>query len=244
MSVPIWPQAVETVVPHVVRISTPHGSGSGFLVANGKSNLCGIATAAHVIDHANYWEEPIRIDHVFSGTSLIIRRDERAIFLDSNRDTAVILLKPEGLSLPENPLPLAPKDKYLKMGNPIAWLGFPAIPLANLCFFSGSVSAWLEPAKAYFVDGVAINGVSGGPAFHLLDSFPVLVGVVSAYYPNLATNQVLPGLSMVRDVSQLHEVTQIYATLEQAKEAEPPAEPPTVKQDEHAPSEITTRLAP
>ena len=54
-----WSEAVEILQPHVVRISTPGGSGSGFLISNGKINsVCGIATAAHVVDHAHYWEEP------------------------------------------------------------------------------------------------------------------------------------------------------------------------------------------
>ena len=87
-----WSQAVEVIQPHVVRILTPMGSGTGFLISNNRNNeVCGIATAAHVLDHAHYWEEPIRIDHVSSGKSLVIRRNERAIFLNSNRDTAAIL---------------------------------------------------------------------------------------------------------------------------------------------------------
>ncbi len=70
--------------------------------------------------------------------------------------------------MPAEPLPLVPKDKFLKVGNKIGWLGFPAIQGANLCFFSGDISAWLQSQMAYLVDGVAINGVSGGPAFHIL----------------------------------------------------------------------------
>src|SRR6059036_765359 len=136
-----WSQAVEIIKPHVVRISTPRGSGSGFLISNGRHNsVCGIATAAHVVDHAHYWEEPIRIDHVSSGKSIVIRRDERAIFLDLNRDTAAILFNRGDLPLPADALPLAPKKMFLMVGNEIGWLGFPAIPTANLCFFSGTVS--------------------------------------------------------------------------------------------------------
>lgn len=127
-----WSQAVELVEPHVVRISTPRGSGTGFLISNGKQNaICGIATAAHVVDNAHYWEEPIRIDHVSSGKSVVIRRDERAVKLDPGRDTAALLFGRGELPLPAEPLPLAPKGMFLKVGNEIGWLGFPAIPASE-----------------------------------------------------------------------------------------------------------------
>ena len=228
-----WSDAVEIIQPHVVRISTPRGSGSGFLISNGHNNaVCGIATAAHVVDHAHYWEEPIRIDHVSSGKSLVIRRDDRAIFLDLNRDTAAVLFNRGDLPFPADALPLGPKGMFLKVGNEIGWLGFPAIPTANLCFFAGTISAWVENQSAYLVDGVAINGVSGGPAFHVLDAANkqvIVMGVVSAYVPNRATGEVLPGLSVVRHVEQFHELAPTFASLDQAKEAEPPAEQPPPK---------------
>jgi hypothetical protein len=187
-----WSHAVELLEPHVVRVSTPRGSGSGFLISNGRHNsIAGIATAAHVVDHAHYWEEPIRIDHVSSGKSVVVRRDERAVILDVARDTSALLFHRAGLPFPADPFPLAPKDRFLKVGTEIGWLGFPAIPSANLCFFAGNVSAWIQDQGAYLVDGVAINGVSGGPAFHVVtvDEKPVIVvmGVVSAYVPNRAT---------------------------------------------------------
>ena len=75
------------------------------------------------------------------------------------------------------------------------------------------------------MDGVAINGVSGGPAFHVtgVEEMPVLImGVVSAYVPNRATGETLPGLSVVRDVAQFHELAPTFASLDQAKSAESP----------------------
>lgn len=224
-----WFEAVEIVEPHVVKIWTPSGSGSGFLISNGKNSLlCGIATAGHVVDHAHFWEEPILITHLSSGKSIKLRYNERAIFLDQKRDTAAIVFDRGEFSLPSDPLTLAPEDKMLKVGNQIAWLGFPAIPSANLCYFSGSISAWAQDLDAYLVDGVAINGVSGGPAFHLtgVNESPVfLIGVVSAYIPNRATGEALPGLSIVRNVKQFHELAPTFASLDQAREAEPPIEP-------------------
>jgi len=228
-----WSKAVEILEPHVVRISTPQGSGTGFLISNGHKNaVCGIATAAHVVDHAHYWEEPIRIDHAATGNSLVIRRDDRAIFLDLSRDTAAILFNRGDLPLPADPLPLVPKGMAVRVGVKIGWLGFPAIPDASLCFFEGIVSASVQSQNAYLVDGVAINGVSGGPAFHLseMESNPVFVmGVVSAYVPNRATGEVLPGLSVVRPIQQFHELAPTFASIDQARQAESPAELPSPK---------------
>ncbi|MFH1069205.1 MAG: trypsin-like peptidase domain-containing protein [Candidatus Glassbacteria bacterium] len=240
-----WWQAVEQIEPHVVRISTPRGSGSGFMISNGRKNeICGIATAAHVVDQAHYWEEPIRIDHVSTGKYMVVRRDERAVLLDLNRDTAAILFHRAELSLPATPLPLPPKDTFLKVGNEIAWLGFPAIPAANLCFFTGHVSAWINAQSAYLVDGVAINGVSGGPAFLWQEgkpAFVVVMGVVSAYVPNRATGEVLPGLSIVRDVAQFQELAPTFASLDQAIDAESPAELPPPAPDVEAQAETPVR---
>lgn len=242
-----WSKAVDILEPHVLRISTPRGSGSGFLISNGHNNsVCGIATAAHVVDHAHYWEEPVRIDHVASGKSVVIRRDERAIFLDISRDTAAILFNRGDLPLPSDPLPLGPKGMVLRVGNDIGWLGFPAIPAASLCFFSGIVSAWIASQGAYLVDGVAINGVSGGPAFHVTDredNAVTVMGVVSAYVPNRATGEVLPGLSVVRHVEQFHELAPTFASLDQAREAEPPAELPSRKPEGDGLGEPQSRRA-
>ena len=130
---------------------------------------------------------------------------------------------------PEEPLPLEPEGKPLPVGDEVAWLGYPAVPGASLCFFSGRISAFREEESAYLVDGVAINGVSGGPAFHLgVEGQPVrIMGLVSAYVPNRATGEALPGLSVIIDVSQLHEVSATIASLEEAKQKEsPPGEPP------------------
>lgn len=241
-----WFEAVDIIQPHVVRISTPKGTGTGFLVSHGKNNpICGIATAAHVIDHAHYWEEPIRIDHVSSGGSLLIRHPERAIFLDAALDTAAILFLKGEFPFPPDTLPLAPQGKFLRVGNEIGWLGFPAISAANLCFFGGKVSAWLQGEDAYLVDGVTINGVSGGPAFCLDHGGPVIMGVVSAYVPNRATGETLPGLSVVRSVTQLHELAPTFASLDEAKSQEsPPSTAPPAPKPEGDPSpEIPARRA-
>lgn len=195
-----------------------------------------IATAAHVVDDAHFWEEPIRITHETSKTSTMLRQNGRAIFLDSKRDSALILFSNKDIPFPPERLKLAPQGKYLRVGIDIGWLGYPAIPSASLCFFGGRVSARLEDSDAYLIDGVAINGVSGGPAFHVADKMTGevwVMGLVSAYVPNRATGETLPGLSVVRNVEHFHKLANEFASLEQAKESETPmAEaPPDTKPD-------------
>ncbi len=225
-----WYDAVALIEPHIVRLSTTRGQGTGFLISVG-TNMCAIATAAHVVDHAHYWEEPIRVDHTSSNKTTLVRHAERALFVDSLHDTAAMVMAKGDIPFPDLTLPIAPKGKFLRVGNDIGWLGFPAVATA-LCFFGGRISAWDDPAKAYLVDGVAINGVSGGPAFHLMESLPCVIGVVSAYMPNRATGEVLPGLSLVRDVLQFHELAPTFASISQAKAQESPATPPTTPPSE------------
>lgn len=220
-----WHQAVDIVCEHIVRISAPQGQGTGFLVSVGPEQVA-IATAAHVIDEAHYWEQPIRIDHPFSKGSVLLRHTGRAIWLDGNRDTAAILFEKGQLPFPAKTLPLPQRGSHLKVGNPAGWLGFPAIAREKLCFFSGTISNWTEAENTYLVDGVAISGVSGGPAFHIFGDTPILIGVVSAYMPNVSSGETLPGLSVVRDVAQFHELGEQYRSLEQAKHEESPPVPP------------------
>lgn len=218
-----WFKAVELMAPHVVRIRTPHGSGTGFLLSVGmNSPFCMIATAAHVVDHAHSWEEHIRLDHVHSSQSILLRSADRAIFLDEKMDTAAILLRKDSLPIPEEAFPLSPNERYLKVGNEIGWLGFPAISLANMCFFGGKISAWVQDQESYLVDGVAINGVSGGPAFHLTETGLTIIGVVSAYMPNRATGESLPGLAIIRSVAQFHALAPTFQSLDQAQEQQSP----------------------
>lgn len=229
-----WYTAAEYVRPYVFKIATPRGSGTGFLVSlSTKTDLIAIATAAHVIDSAHYWEEPIRIDHAGDGGSMFIREADRAILIDEQKDSAAIVIARGHLDLPTVSLQLETEGKHLKVGNEIGWLGFPAIPGAELCFFTGTTSAWVSKEHAYLVDGVAINGVSGGPAFQMgANNQITLVGLVSAYAPNRATGETLPGLSIIRDVSQFHEVARRLKNLDEAKAKEaPPAAPPTPVQN-------------
>ena len=223
-----WHQAVEVIRPHVVRIQSPQGSGTGFLFArSANKSIMGIATAAHVVDQAHYWEQPIRIQSADTGNTVVLRPNQRAIVLDESRDTAAIAFNSDMLQMPNEPLDLIPGGNYFKVGTTIGWLGYPAISSSNLCFFRGAVSAWVQGSSAYLVDGVAINGVSGGPAFVGAEGHVMIMGVVSAYMPNRATGETLPGLGIVRDVAQLQSLLEPIKSLDEAKAEETaPAEPP------------------
>ena len=236
-----WYAAVDALKPRMVRIATPVGTGSGFLLPwPSKSGLCAVATAAHVVDHAFYWEQPIRLDQVETGNSVLVRQDQRAIFSNATLDTAVIVFETGTIQPPEGSLAFIPEEKYLRVGNEVGWLGFPAIT-PSLCFFSGRISAWREDEKAYLIDGVAINGVSGGVVFSLGVDEPSVVGVVSAYVPNRATGEVLPGLAIARDVSYLHQQATNFASLDEARSAQSIPEPPVTQAVESETPSTPTR---
>jgi len=228
-----WNAVYEAIEPYVVRIATPSGSGTGFLVSRTKGNLIAIATAAHVVDQAPYWEQPIRIEHFATRKSVLLRQADRAVFLEEDRDTAALVFNVGELKLPSTPPALGPEGRFLKVGLELAWVGFPAVANVNLCFFSGRVSAHRPDEHTYLVDGVAINGVSGGPAFWNGGNRLSLVGVVSAYIPNRASGIVLPGLSIIRDVSQFHDITKDFESLDKARSVQsPPQEPPPTERNE------------
>jgi len=216
-----WYEAIELVKPHIVRVMTQEGSGTGFLVYHSATDpVCAIATAAHVINRAQYWEQSIRLEHKESGKFLLLKSVERAIFPDEKKDTAVILFSKGDLPLPLPTLDLAPEEKWLKIGIEIGWLGFPAITPEDLCFFSGRISCNLKTMDTYLVDGVVIHGVSGGPAFCIVGGKVTLIGVVSAYIANRATGESLPGLSVVTNVVQFQELSRRFKSVKEAKKRE------------------------
>jgi len=162
-----WDQIVQKVTPHIVKIETQSGHGSGFLfMYNDNKSWCGIATAAHVLYQADKWKQPIQIFHSKSNQTLFLQASERVITIDWETDSAVLLFSIEDLPLPQDLIPLLPSSSPLDIGLEVGWLGFPAIESFTLCFFSGIISARQDFRKAYLIDGVAINGVSGGPVLY------------------------------------------------------------------------------
>jgi hypothetical protein len=141
----------------------------------------------------------------------------RVVFKDWRTDSAVILFQPQDLQFPQDLIPLRPIDEPISIGVEVAWLGYPALEPYTLCFFSGNVSARREDRSAYLIDGVAINGVSGGPVLYSTQTDGVqFVGVVSAYRANRQRGDALPGLSVAQDVSHFHQVVQDLRSRDEA----------------------------
>ena len=155
-------------------------------------------------------------NHTFSKT-VFLTASERFIFTQWKTDSAVILFDRSNLEIPDLLIPLRPIDAPISIGVEVGWLGFPAIEPYTLCFFAGPVSARQDSSKAYLIDGVAINGVSGGPVLFSSTTDGVqFVGVVSAYHASRARGEALPGLLVAQDVSHFHGVIQEIRSMEDA----------------------------
>ena len=213
-----WNIIVDKVTPYVVKIETPSGHGTGFLcLRNEDKSFSGIATARHVVSYADEWQQPIRLQHYQSSSETFLKESERVIWLDTDTDSAVILINSGKLQFPEALIPLLPMTIPLVIGAEVGWLGFPAVAPYSLCFFSGNISARQEWRHAYLIDGVAINGVSGGPVMYSTEAEGVqIVGSISAYVSNRATGEALPGLAIARDVSYLHDTISKIKSLDEA----------------------------
>lgn len=215
-----WNQIIEKVKPYIVKIETPTGSGTGFLcLYNDDKSWCGIATALHVVSDADEWQQPIKIIPNGTFNQIFLKESQRVIFPDYNTDSAIVFFeKPLETPFPNVAIPLQPVDKPLDLGFEVGWLGFPYIEPYTLCFFSGCISARREERKAYLIDGVSINGVSGGPVFYSTETDGVeIVGIVSAYKANRATGSSLPGLLIAQDVSHFHGVIQHIKSIDEAR---------------------------
>lgn len=215
-----WNSIVERVAPYVVKVETPSGHGTGFLcLYNKDKSLLGIATAYHVVEDADQWQQPIRLQQTTSGTTVFLKEHERTILVDHESDSAVILTGPSDLQLPEIPIPLLPTTVPLAIGTEVGWLGFPSIAAYTLCFFSGNISARQEWRRAYLVDGVAIGGVSGGPVMYSTETDGVqIVGTISAYITTKASGSTTPGLAIARDVAHFHDIISSIRNLDEARE--------------------------
>lgn len=198
-----WKELVQKIRPFVFRLETPNGHGTAFFLTHTGNGSVGIATAYHVIDEAYQWDGPFRLRHHDTGDCNLYMPADRDVKVFPEHDLAFIEIDPRGFKLPGGPLGLGGSSSPLAAGVEIGWCGFPSVASNELCFFHGHISARLEGEKSYLVDGVAINGVSGGPAFvRSGSSYDVDVyGVVTAYLPNRSTGTTLPGVCWVQDVS-------------------------------------------
>lgn len=204
-----WSEAVNSTLPCIVKIETPTGHGTGFLCFHNEgTSMFAIATAGHVIHHADKWLEPIRIYTHDGSKSLLLKANARHITMGELSDSAIILFSQNhDLFGDTPPLPLLDKEYVLKVGTQVGWIGFTTLEPDTPCFFSGMISARQDHKNAYLIDGVAINGVSGGPVLHIDEKEDVkVVGTVSAYRMNRTSGDNLPGLLIAQNLSLFHDV--------------------------------------
>lgn len=201
------PDLLTPIQDYVVRIEIPNSYGTGFLVAreeisNGKV-VAVIASAYHVIEHAAQCNTPIIVTHHSSGKKIKLAGTGRGITAHKDHDLAVLRLPFELLPFPEKNLTLNRSNRKYLPGTNMYWCGLPNNARNHLCLFRGCISSQCNESEGYLVDGVAIHGVSGGPAFIVKEEMLVIIGIVAAYIPNMATGEPLPGMSLVRSINPM-----------------------------------------
>lgn len=217
-----WYAPVDNIIPHIVRIETLTGSGTGFMAVR-EEHLAMIFTAAHVISDAARLQQAVRLHHYKSQTNVVVHIDKRnesnsaTSYLEGSRDTAALSVATSLLPFPLESPHLITEDSRLKVGNQMGWLGFPSVAPQNLCFFHGYTSCWLPEEQAYLIDGISIPGVSGGPAFYMPkgQGTPHIAGIVTEYRYSKSqqTGDVLPGVSLIRDITQIHWFKSLFEEL-------------------------------
>jgi hypothetical protein len=195
-----WDRVFERVEKNVFRLYAGQSAGTCFVVSvastpNKRSSFAILATAWHVVEGLIGTDQCITLVSADKTATLTedaagfgIARVGPEVF-----DTALLIAETcTPLRAPEELLPLLPSDSMMARGAQIGSLGFPGICEHELCFFHGVVSGYLSSPPTYLVDGVAVNGVSGGPAF---DDRAHVIGLVSSYIPNrIDEHTTLPGL--------------------------------------------------
>lgn len=202
-----WATCYQNILPYLFKISVPDGYGSAVFVGyNDDKSLAAVATAAHTLADADERNLRISLRHHLSGEEVDLEESDRVIFIDSHRDAAVVLFPAEYFDLPSEALPVMPAGDSQPVGSEVGWVGYPGIARTIPCFFSGRISAFMSGIHSYLLDGIVINGVSGGPVFEMRsDDKPRLLGVVCAYLSHVGELSTPTGLSLVADVSHFHE---------------------------------------
>src|SRR5271154_6666164 len=75
-----WNEIVKKITPYIVKIETPAGHGTGFLcLYNEERNSLGVATACHVVEYADQWQQPIRMTQPSTQSFAFLQEGERII---------------------------------------------------------------------------------------------------------------------------------------------------------------------
>ncbi|MFA5874633.1 MAG: trypsin-like peptidase domain-containing protein [Anaerolineales bacterium] len=204
-----WDEVVDRVVKSLYRVYAGQSAGTCFLVSLGlthdKTHAYAIfATAWHVVKDMVDSTDDIQLVSADKQKTFSSRTDliSFAALGNSLYDTALIIAKTgDPIVSQSDLLPILPTDSMLARGAEIGWLGFPGVVEPEPCFFHGYISGYLRNPPTYLVDGVAINGVSGGPA---IDNRAHLIGLVSAYLPNrLDKTTTLPGMTALIPINAI-----------------------------------------
>lgn len=121
-----WQHCVDVVKPHVVRLTTPTGHGTGFLVHR-RGCWVAVATARHVVADAHERGVPIEV-HWKNLDAETVPVAGRILRVDPERDFAVLAwLVDRSVApfLPEEPLPLLGHKSFVRTGVTVGWLGYP-----------------------------------------------------------------------------------------------------------------------
>jgi Trypsin-like peptidase domain len=202
-----WDKVCDKVEKITYRIYAGDSAGTCFVVsaANYEDDYYTMfATAWHVIEHTIGNDLSLRFVSFDRKTIIGDDKGQCGIFRLGTEifDTALIMVKTkEPIIDQKDLLPMLSYEYMMPRGSEIGVLGFPGLVEPELCFFKGCVSGYLNEPPTYLIDGVAINGVSGGPAF---DNRAHLIGLVSAYIPN-RVNQftTLPGLMSLMPIAAI-----------------------------------------
>ncbi len=170
-----------------------------------KRKIYTFATAWHVIENLTRSNKPMKLYTSDKSKAYEIMPDRYEIFREGSRDldTGMIEVETEMALVSErNLLPMVDADELLPRGTEIAAVGYPGLANESYCFFRGVVSGYKRRPRSYLVDGVVLNGVSGGPA---IDRRGRIMGLVSAYTPNRVDRYTtLPGLTTLIPISSIH----------------------------------------
>jgi hypothetical protein len=193
-----WDVVVDQVMKAVFRVNAGENTGTCFLVSLGTNHekteaFAMFATAWHVLESLQGSSAEIEIISADNSKMFSSETHRMGFFRIGTTFDAALIMVEVGSELSQgNLLPITPLEDQLARGAEIGWLGFPGLFEAEPCFFIGVISGYLNNPPTYLVDGVAVNGVSGGPAF---DDRAHLIGLVSSYIPNKVDEATtLPGL--------------------------------------------------